>query len=151
MNQRGTFVTDADGRIAFRTVRPAGYPVPVNGPVGALLRAQGRHNMRPAHLHFLITKAGFKAQFSQVYADDDPHIDDDVQFGVTEALRARFERHVADLSRGIVPPAADVPEAWSTLHQRFVLLPGEPRLPVPPVAGKATQRPTLERLARRAG
>ena len=30
-----------------------------------LLRAQGRHNMRPAHLHFLIHKPGFKTIASQ--------------------------------------------------------------------------------------
>ena len=43
-------------------------PVPVNGPVGDLLRLQGRHNLRPAHIHFLIAKAGFKTQFAQVYS-----------------------------------------------------------------------------------
>ena len=52
MNLRGQFTTDADGHIGFRSVKPAGYPIPVDGPVGELLRAQGRHNMRPAHLHF---------------------------------------------------------------------------------------------------
>ena len=41
----------------FRSVKPAGYPIPIDGPVGDLLRAQGRHNMRPAHLHFLIAQA----------------------------------------------------------------------------------------------
>ena len=50
MNLRGTFLTDADGRISFRSVKPAGYPIPIDGPTGDLLRAQGRHNMRPAHL-----------------------------------------------------------------------------------------------------
>src|SRR3546814_15530555 len=46
MNLRGKFRTDADGCVRFRTVKPAGYPIPVGGPVGALIRAQGRHNMR---------------------------------------------------------------------------------------------------------
>src|SRR5690348_12548525 len=53
MNLRGKFFTDGDGHIAFRSVKPAGYPIPIDGPTGELLRAQGRHNMRPAHLHFL--------------------------------------------------------------------------------------------------
>ena len=53
MNLRGVFHTDADGRFAFRSVRPAGYPVPTDGPVGDLLRAQHRHPFRPAHLHIL--------------------------------------------------------------------------------------------------
>ncbi|MCW5636057.1 MAG: catechol 1,2-dioxygenase [Rubrivivax sp.] len=148
MNLRGRFTTDDRGRIAFRSVKPVGYPVPVNGPVGALLRAQGRHNMRPAHLHFLVTKPGFKAQFSQVYSADDPHIDDDVQFGVTSALVARYVRH--EPGRGETPPAPDVAGPWYTLSHRLVLAPGEPRLPLPPVAGKATgARPDLVRLERR--
>src|SRR5262249_33783594 len=29
MNLRGTFTTDADGHIAFRSIKPAGYPIPV--------------------------------------------------------------------------------------------------------------------------
>ena len=53
MNLRGKFITDQDGHISFRSVKPAGYPIPIDGPTGDLLRAQGRHNMRPAHLHFL--------------------------------------------------------------------------------------------------
>lgn len=47
MNLRGTFLTDENGQIRFQTIKPAGYPIPINGPVGDLLRAQGRHNMRP--------------------------------------------------------------------------------------------------------
>ena len=133
---------------SFRSVKPVGYPVPVNGPVGALLSAQGRHNMRPAHLHFLITKPGFKAKFSQVYSDDDPHVGDDVQFGVTRALLAHYERH--EPGRGVAPPAPDVTGPWYTLRQRFVLQPGEPRVPPPPVSGKAEgARPVLTKLARR--
>src|SRR6185437_13958648 len=54
MNLRGKFTTDADGHVAFTSVKPAGYPIPVGGPVGALLREQGRHNLRPAHIHFMI-------------------------------------------------------------------------------------------------
>ena len=72
MNLRGKFTTDAEGRFWFRSIKPAGYPIPVDGPVGDLLRAQGRHNMRPAHLHFLIYKPGFKTHISQVYVNDDP-------------------------------------------------------------------------------
>jgi hydroxyquinol 1,2-dioxygenase len=56
MNLRGQFTTDAQGCIRFRTVKPSGYPIPVDGPAGQLIRAQGRHNMRPAHIHFLIRK-----------------------------------------------------------------------------------------------
>src|SRR3954463_13880342 len=60
MNLRGKFATDADGRVWFRSVKPSGYPVPTEGPVGELLRAQRRHPYRPAHLHFLGFKPGHK-------------------------------------------------------------------------------------------
>jgi catechol 1,2-dioxygenase len=73
-------------------VKPAGYPVPTEGPTGALLRAQKRHNMRPAHLHFLIHKPGYKTIASQVYDPEDPHLETDSQFGVTRALIGNFVR-----------------------------------------------------------
>jgi hydroxyquinol 1,2-dioxygenase len=144
MNLRGSFVTDAQGCFSFRSVKPVGYPVPVNGPVGALLRAQGRHNMRPAHLHFLIRKPGFRAQFSQVYSADDPTLETDVQFGVTRALTAHYERHDSG-----TPPAADVNGPWYTLERRFVLERGEPKLPPPPISAKSdAPRPVLTVLRR---
>lgn len=139
MNLRGRFVTDADGRFAFRSVKPAGYPIPVSGPVGDLLRAQGRHNLRPAHLHVLIHKAGYKTQFSQLYSADDPHLDDDVQFAVTEALVANYVRHDDGTA-----PAADVQPPWYTLEQRFVIDAGESTWPRPPISAKtAGVRPAL--------
>lgn len=146
MNLRGTFTTDDDGRIAFRSVRPSGYPVPVSGPVGDLLRAQGRHNLRPAHVHFMIRKPGFKTQFAQVYDSADPNLDTDVQFGVTRALVGGFALHTSG-----PPPAPDVHGPWCTLDHRFVIEPGESRLPRPPITGKAEgPRPVPTVLTRRA-
>ena len=92
-NLRGKFTTDADGRFWFRTVKMVGYPIPTDGVVGRLLRAQNRHPYRPAHLHALIYKKNFKVLISQVYDPHDPHIDTDVQFGVTRALIGDFIRH----------------------------------------------------------
>src|SRR4051795_3769637 len=66
-NLRGKFTTDADGRFWFRTVKMVGYPIPTDGVVGRLLRAQDRHPYRPAHLHALVFKEGFNVLISQVY------------------------------------------------------------------------------------
>src|ERR1022692_1068267 len=93
MNLRGKLTSDAQGHFAFRSVKPAGYPIPISGPVGGLLRAQGRHNMRPAHIHFMIYKPGFKTQFSQVYSSDDPNLETGVQFAVTRALIGNYVLH----------------------------------------------------------
>ena len=85
MNLRGKFMTDKEGRFWFRSVKPAGYPIPIDGPVGDLLRAAKRHNFRPAHLHFLIFKQGFKTLISQIYSPDDPNAGDRL---LNSALRA---------------------------------------------------------------
>lgn len=144
MNLRGSFTTDAQGCVRFRSIKPVGYPIPVNGPVGDLIRAQGRHNMRPAHIHFLISKPGHKTQFSQVYSSDDPNLETDVQFAVTRALIGQYVRHEGGC------PAADVSGPWYSLEHRFTLAPGESRLPRPPITGKASgPRPSLDVLQRR--
>ena len=75
MNLRGKFTTDADGRFWFRTVKMVGYPIPIDGVVGRLLNAQGRHPYRPAHLHALIFSQGYKTLISQVFDPSDPNID----------------------------------------------------------------------------
>jgi hydroxyquinol 1,2-dioxygenase len=141
MNLRGTFETDEAGKIWFRSVKPRGYPVPVEGPVGDLLRAQRRHNLRPAHIHILISKAGFKTQFSQVYSSDDPNLETDVQFGVTEQLIGHYIRHEPPEPA----PAADVTGPWYSFEHDFVLVPGVSVLPPAPITAKATGvRPHLE-------
>lgn len=132
MNLRGKFTTDAQGHIAFQSVKPAGYPIPLSGPVGALLRAQSRHNMRPAHIHFMIHKPGYKTQFSQVYSSDDPFLETDVQFAVTQALIGHYVLHT-----NTPAPDPQVEGDWYSLDYTFVIEPGENRLPKPPITGKA--------------
>ena len=127
MNLRGKFVTDRDGHFWFRSVKPAGYPIPVDGPVGDLVRAGKRHNFRPAHLHFLMFKPGFKTLISQVYVNDDDRLETDVQFGVTKALIGNYVRHEGNA------PAPDVTGEWYSLDQTFVMEPGKSRLPKPPI------------------
>lgn len=122
MNLRGRFVTDADGAFFFRSVRPAGYPVPTDGPGGVLLRAQRRHPYRPAHLHFMVSKPGFKVLVTQVFADDSEHLESDPTFGVTERLVGRFE--VVDQDG----------QPTAQLFHRLTLVDGEmvfPKAPIP--------------------
>ena len=128
MNLRGKFVTDDAGRFWFRTVKMAGYPIPTDAVVGRLLKAQDRHPFRPAHLHALIFKEGYKTLISQVYAPDDPRIDTDVQFGVTRAVIGDFLRHEEPhpADRGVETP-------WYSLEYTFTMEPGVARLPRPPI------------------
>ena len=142
MNLRGKFITDAHGHFSFRSVKPAGYPIPIDGPVGDLLRAQGRHNMRPAHLHFLAYCKGFKTLISQIYPPDDPFIENDVQFGVTRHLLGNFVRHDSGPA-----PAADVTAPWYSLTHNFVMEEGIAKLPRAPISGKASgERPQIPHL-----
>jgi catechol 1,2-dioxygenase len=128
MNLRGKLITDEAGRLWFRTVKMAGYPIPTNTVVGRLLKAQNRHPFRPAHLHILIFKEGYKTLISQVYAPDDPHLDTDVQFGVTRATIGAFGRHDEPH-----PADSSVETPWYSLECTFTLEPGEARLPRPPI------------------
>ncbi|MGJ4913661.1 dioxygenase [Bradyrhizobium sp. HKCCYLRH2060] len=128
MNLRGKLVTDADGRFWFRSVMMVGYPIPTDGVVGRLLKAQGRHPYRPAHLHALIVKEGFKVLISQVYDPNDPHIDSDVQFGVTKALLGNFIRHDAPH-----PTEADVTAPWYSLDHVYRMEAGDTVLPRAPI------------------
>ncbi|MEU3985674.1 hypothetical protein AB0F77_37370 [Streptomyces sp. NPDC026672] len=128
MNLRGKFTTDDNGRFWFRTVRMAGYPIPTDAVVGRLLKAQNRHPYRPAHLHALVFKEGFKTLISQVYCDDDPHLESDVQFGVTRALMGDFRRREEPHPSGA---HGDAP--WYSLAYTFHMEEGKAELPQPPI------------------
>ena len=118
MNLRGKFTTNADGKFWFTSVKPTGYPIPTDGVVGRLLKAQNRHPYRPAHLHALIFKEGFKTLISQVYADDDKHLETDVQFGVTRATTGHFQKQS---------------DGSYLLQYTYVMQAGEAVLPKPPI------------------
>ena len=132
MNLRGKFRTGKDGAFAFRSVKPAGYPIPTGGPVGDLLAALERHPFRPAHIHALIHKPGYKTIASQLYSHDDPKLDSDAQFGVTRALVVTCVEH-----DGEPAPDPEVKGKWYSFEHTFVLEPGEAWLPTPPVSKKA--------------
>ena len=129
MNLRGQFRTDADGRYYFRSVRPAGYPVPMHGPSGELLRAQGRSPFRPAHVHYMVSKPGFKTLITQVFVDDTRHLENDVTFAVTPRLIGLLKEH--DTLDG-APEGFSAP--WCSLVYNLSIARGESRLPNPPIA-----------------
>jgi protocatechuate 3,4-dioxygenase beta subunit len=86
MDLRGAFLTDAEGLYHVRTVTPLGYMIPMDGPVGDLIRAQARHGYRPGHIHFLVSAEGFREVVTAIYFSDDAHIDSDTVFGVSDPL-----------------------------------------------------------------
>ena len=111
---RGVLHTDAQGRTHFRTIVPAPYPVPTDGPVGRMLLAAGGHPWRPAHIHFRLRAPGYRTLITHIFREPDPYLDSDAVFGVRSSLIGRFEHHAQG-------PLAEQP--YTTLSQRFVLAP----------------------------
>ncbi len=89
-NLRGRFLTDENGHYAFRAVRPVPYPIPDNETAGELLRAMGHHPNRPGHMHFILSKDGYRTLVSQVYDSDSDWLDNDSVFAVKESLVGKF-------------------------------------------------------------
>jgi hydroxyquinol 1,2-dioxygenase len=116
---RGVLRTDAQGGLNFRSVLPTAYPIPTDGPVGAMLLATKRHSWRPAHVHFMIQAPGYQTLVTHVFRDGDEYLDSDAVFGVRSSLIGNFVRHEA----GPAPDGSTVDKPFYTLDFDFVLEP----------------------------
>lgn len=106
---RARFRTDAAGRFDFWTTRPSSYPIPHDGPVGAMLELQGRHPYRPAHVHFIVAADGHERLVTHAFEEGDPYLDSDVVFGVKTSLVRSFEPR----------PAGDSPDGRPHRHLHY--------------------------------
>ena len=93
LHMRGKFTTDAEGHYLIRTVRPVHYPIPSDGPVGAMLKATGGHPYRPAHIHFVVMADGYDAVTTHIFDRIDPYLASDAVFAVKDSLICDFTRH----------------------------------------------------------
>jgi catechol 1,2-dioxygenase len=91
MNLRARFRTGADGEFHFRSVKMSSYPVPVDGPVGTMLKALGQHPYRPAHMHFLISADGYEPLTTALYIEGDKYLDSDAVFGARKSLTIGYQ------------------------------------------------------------
>ena len=114
---RGVLRTQADGEVSFWTVAPVAYSIPVDGPVGQMLEATGRHPWRPAHVHFMVSAPGFRTLVTHVFRADDAYLDADAVFGVRSSLIGDFVAHEA----GQAPDGRLMPGQFFTLDQSLVL------------------------------
>ncbi len=117
---RGRFRTDAEGRFAFRAVRPVPYPIPDDGPVGWMLSATGRHPWRPAHIHVVVRAPGHRPVTTHIFDEDSEYLDCDTVFAVKPSLVRRFRHHAA----GDEGPLSDLGIPWVSLELELVLAPG---------------------------
>ena len=114
---RGRFVADANGCFHLWTIRPSPYPIPHDGTVGRMLKAQDRHPFRPEHIHFLIEASGHRKLVTHVFAAGDEYLESDVVFGVKDSLVREYVRH----SGGTTPDGEAMQGEWFSLHYDFSL------------------------------
>lgn len=89
-NLRGHFESGPDGIVAYRTIRPCGYEVPKDGPLGDLLLRLGAPLCRPAHIYFQVTAHGFETLTTQIFDADDTNLGKDPLFSVKPGLVGNF-------------------------------------------------------------
>ncbi|MBN9794037.1 alcohol dehydrogenase [Pseudonocardia sp. TMWB2A] len=111
---RGRFRTDDAGRLRFRSILPAAYPIPADGPVGEILHATGRHPFRAPHLHFLIEAPGHRQLITQLFVAGGEHLDSDTVFGVKDDLVVEFAPR-----RGPMPDGVEPDGEWRLLEFTF--------------------------------
>jgi catechol 1,2-dioxygenase len=89
-NLRGVFTTGDDGRYRFGAVRPVGYPVPIDGPVGDVFRLSGRSHWRAAHVHVIVSAPGHRPVTTHIFDAANEYLDTDAVFGVRGSLIQEF-------------------------------------------------------------
>jgi len=119
---RARFHTDEQGRLRFWTILPSAYPIPVDGPVGEMISATGRHPWRAPHLHFLIAKPGFRQLITQLFVAGGPYLSPsetaagrgDTVFGVKDDLIVDFPAQ-----QGPAPDGRSAENGWRRLDFTF--------------------------------
>jgi hydroxyquinol 1,2-dioxygenase len=119
MRARGRLKTDKEGRYWFWSIRPTYYPVPTDGPVGAMLNKMGRHPNRPGHIHMIVSAPGHQAVTTHLFVADSPYLDSDAVFGVRDSLIVEYERH----QPGTAPDGRKMNKPYHVAHYDFRLVP----------------------------
>jgi hydroxyquinol 1,2-dioxygenase len=117
---RAHLFTDADGSYRFWGLTPTPYPIPHDGPVGALLAATNRSPMRASHLHFMVTADGYRRLVTHIFVRGDEIGWKDSVFGVKESLIKDFVRHSKEES---TPDGRQVDGSWTEARFDIVLPP----------------------------
>jgi hydroxyquinol 1,2-dioxygenase len=120
---RGHLVCAEDGSFRFWAVTPTAYPLPDDGPVGAMLGAAGRSPLRAPHLHFRVEAPGFRTLVTHIFVAGDGLLEQDSVFGVRESLVKEFAEQPAGTP---TPDGRDVgSRTWSRTRFDIVLAPAD--------------------------
>ncbi len=127
-NLRRTIATDAEGRYRFRSIVPAGYGCPPDGPTQRLLDQLGRHGRRPAHVHFFVSAPGHRKLTTQINIDGDEYLHDHFAFATRDGLSPPVVRETdpeAIRARGLDAPFARITFDFVPEAERASLPPAE--------------------------
>ena len=127
---RGVYHSGPDGRYAVKTIAPLGYSIPMDGPVGELIKRTDISHFRPAHIHFILSAPGYQKIITHLFKRGTEFIENDVVFGVKQDLITDFKKQPA----GVTPTGERSDAPFWTIDYDFVLAPEEA-----PAAAKAKQ------------
>jgi catechol 1,2-dioxygenase len=116
-NLRGRFRADESGTFELMALLPTPYPVPIDGPVGELIRLAKRQPYRPAHIHFIVSAPKYETLVTQVFRKGDDIIDKDPVFAAEDDCVGEFRRE----------------NGQYRLHYDFQLTPGVSTMPKAPI------------------
>ncbi|MGW3960739.1 dioxygenase family protein [Amycolatopsis sp. NPDC005003] len=116
---RAKYTSRADGTYCVRTIAPKGYSIPMDGPVGELIRGTDISHFRPAHVHFLINAAGYEPLITHLFQEGAQYLDSDVVFGTKQELVVAFEPR----EPGPTPDGGESATPWLEARYDFVLQP----------------------------
>ncbi len=89
---RGRVKANAKGEYAFASYKPKFYSIPMDGPVGDLIRDTHNNHMRPAHMHAIVSAPGYQQVITHVFVEGDPYLDGDAVFAVKNSLVAKYKK-----------------------------------------------------------
>jgi hydroxyquinol 1,2-dioxygenase len=118
---RAHLFTDEVGAYCFWAITPTPYPIPHDGPVGAMLAATGRSPMRASHLHFMVTAPDLRTLVTHIFVRGDDLLTSDTVFGVKDSLVKDFVEQPVGTP---TPDGRDLGErSWARTHFDIVLAP----------------------------
>jgi len=91
-DDRARIIVESSGHFSYRGVLPVAYPIPDDGPCGAMLRALGRHPHFASHLHFRLTAPGYDALTTALYPSHSPFLGTDPVFATRRSLICELEK-----------------------------------------------------------
>jgi hydroxyquinol 1,2-dioxygenase len=89
---RGRVKANAKGEYAFASYKPKFYSIPMDGPVGDMVRATTNNHMRPAHMHAIVSAPGYQSVITHVFVEGDPYLDGDAVYAVKDSLVGRYKK-----------------------------------------------------------